>query len=433
MLHILIVDDEKEIRDGLNGWPWENLGVHAVGCCSHGFEALQFLAVHPVDIILTDIRMPFMDGLSLMKTVSEQYPYISVVVLSGYSDFEYARKAIQFGASDYLLKPLDFSELNRCIRKLTARLASQGYEVHRLAEQKLKMQRLGQTVREIFLDDLFRGVVPGADLEQCAAEAEVMLGKGAYSAAFLRVDRFEALRPSLLPQEIDLEAFTLDFILNSGWDVPGRAYHLINRADMSARLMMQGSPWREPFESLLHTLLQCRGLFKSTFSVVTGPAAAGPWLLHRSLQAAEEQMRRQEPNSLNLLPLPAILLDTAMPEKAADCPPAAADVHSDSDTSVLARAKQYIRQHYAESLNLRGVAEQVYISPGYLSALFKRNGETFLRYLTDVRMKHAMELMADRQYYVYEVWRRSAIQTLIISPSFSKSRPVCRRTNTGAV
>lgn len=108
-------------------------------------------------------------------------------------------------------------------------------------------------------------------------------------------------------------------------------------------------------------------------------------------------------------------------------------MHSDSDTSVLARAKQYIRQHYAESLNLRGVAEQVYISPGYLSALFKRNGETFLRYLTDVRMKHAMELMADRQYYVYEVWRRSAIQTLIISPSFSKSRPVCRRTNTGAV
>ena len=114
MYKLLIVDDEKEIREGLAKWSWDAVGIEVAGCCSHGLEALQFVEERPVDIVVTDIRMPFMDGIELMTALNARYPFIRVVILSGYSDFEYAQKALKFGAIDYpLLKPLQFQTLAR--------------------------------------------------------------------------------------------------------------------------------------------------------------------------------------------------------------------------------------------------------------------------------------------------------------------------------
>ena len=119
---MLIVDDEKEIREGLAKWSWDAVGIEVAGCCSHGLEALQFVEERPVDIVVTDIRMPFMDGIELMTALNARYPFIRVVILSGYSDFEYAQKALKFGAIDYLLKPLQFQTLHDTFAKAMERL-----------------------------------------------------------------------------------------------------------------------------------------------------------------------------------------------------------------------------------------------------------------------------------------------------------------------
>lgn len=404
MFQILVVDDEKEIRDGLRAWPWEKLRVRAAGSCSNGFEALQFLSSHPVDIVMTDIRMPFLDGLGLMKVLSEQYPYISVVVLSGYNDFDYARKAMQFGAVDYLLKPIDFAEMERCVRRQVARLEQRESEEQRLVALKLKTQKLGRTLRAIFLSNLFRGALPD-DLEQSAAEAEVILGKGDYTAACLRMDRFRAGRGGLSKEEADFLAFTLDSVLTAKWDEAGGAYHLVDRTVPGADLLAKGRPDAEKCEAIRRELLAYRGLFRSTFTVTAGPAVPGAELLCRSLQKAKEKTENQPPNSLFLFPP-----DDALPgEAGARRIGAAAEEENpppEAGNSALAQAKLYIQKNYGLSLSLRDVAEKVYISPGYLSALFKRSGETFLKYLTDVRMKRAQELMPDRRYYIYEVMEK---------------------------
>ncbi|WP_034761834.1 response regulator transcription factor [Rossellomorea vietnamensis] len=118
MLKVILVDDEIQIRRGLK-WKvdWEEEGFVIAGEASNGKEALQVIEEVMPDLILTDVRMPVMDGMQLVKALSSQYPEIKVIVLSGYADFEYVRSSLVEGVKDYLLKPVDPEELTAALRK----------------------------------------------------------------------------------------------------------------------------------------------------------------------------------------------------------------------------------------------------------------------------------------------------------------------------
>ncbi|WP_105614714.1 response regulator transcription factor [Vallitalea okinawensis] len=112
MYRLLIVDDEYEIRNGLkNYFPWETLGFQVVQDCSNGKEALQYIDNNPVDVLLCDIKLPFMSGIEVAQTLYEQKSPITVLFLSGYRDFEYARQAIKYNVKHYLVKPTKYDEL----------------------------------------------------------------------------------------------------------------------------------------------------------------------------------------------------------------------------------------------------------------------------------------------------------------------------------
>lgn len=108
---LLVVDDERPICEGLLSFAWAELGFEAAGSAANGEEALAFLARERVDVLLTDIKMPFLDGLGLCRRVKQLYPETKMVLLTGHKDFEYARAAIGIGVSEYLLKPVDLGEL----------------------------------------------------------------------------------------------------------------------------------------------------------------------------------------------------------------------------------------------------------------------------------------------------------------------------------
>ncbi|EGA90850.1 two component transcriptional regulator, AraC family protein [Planococcus donghaensis MPA1U2] len=114
MHKLLIVDDEWMIREGLEKTvPWNEWNIEVVGTAKNGYEALEILKKLTVDILLTDIRMPKMNGLELIEVCKQQYPSMRIVLLSGHDEFSYAQKALRLGVSDYLLKPTDFHELKR--------------------------------------------------------------------------------------------------------------------------------------------------------------------------------------------------------------------------------------------------------------------------------------------------------------------------------
>ena len=115
---LLIADDEAAIRNGLSTVvPWEQFGITIVGTAEDGREAYEIIKTCNPDIVITDIRMPGMDGLQLMEQVKKEKLQTNFIILSGYGDFKYAQKAIQLGAKNYFLKPIKIDELVTEIRQ----------------------------------------------------------------------------------------------------------------------------------------------------------------------------------------------------------------------------------------------------------------------------------------------------------------------------
>ncbi len=119
MTKVVLVDDESIVRKGISlSVDWERYGVVIAGEAPNGEEALTKCLECRPDIVITDIRMPQMDGLELAGRLSEVLPKTKVIILSGYEDFAYAKRAIVLGVSEYLLKPVNEDELVTAVEKL---------------------------------------------------------------------------------------------------------------------------------------------------------------------------------------------------------------------------------------------------------------------------------------------------------------------------
>ena len=116
MFKIMLIDDEEKIRMLIKNLIPVNLNLQVIGEASDGIEGLDICRKYQPHIVITDIRMPEMDGLALMEKLSEILPAVRVIVVSGFDDFDYAQKAIENGATGYLLKPVDECELQRVLQ-----------------------------------------------------------------------------------------------------------------------------------------------------------------------------------------------------------------------------------------------------------------------------------------------------------------------------
>ncbi|MBO5197746.1 MAG: response regulator [Lachnospiraceae bacterium] len=147
MYRVIIVEDEELMQRGLTSLvPWEQWGFEVAGAFWDGAEAYEWLQTNYCEVVLTDIMMSEMNGLELAKALSEEKPNIKVVILSGYSDFEYAKKAIQYGVVDYLLKPNDQEEMRRVFTKLKLQLDMEKYKDQSRSELTAQCRILVQKI-----------------------------------------------------------------------------------------------------------------------------------------------------------------------------------------------------------------------------------------------------------------------------------------------
>lgn len=143
MYKAIIVDDEEMIRKGIcNVIPWEKLRINSIKMASSGIEALNILEKEDFDIMITDICMTEMDGLSLVEKMNCLNPKLKIIVLTGYDNFEYAQKCCKMKVEDYLLKPVDEIELEKAIEELVKELDSEKALKY---EQKIKTRIQGVT------------------------------------------------------------------------------------------------------------------------------------------------------------------------------------------------------------------------------------------------------------------------------------------------
>lgn len=111
MINTIIADDEPLIRNGMKEIvDWNSMGYHLIGVAKDGIDALEFIEQEDVHVLITDIRMPFLDGLELIKIVKKLHPDIYCVLLTSYAEFQYAKQAIDLGAYSYVIKPVDINE-----------------------------------------------------------------------------------------------------------------------------------------------------------------------------------------------------------------------------------------------------------------------------------------------------------------------------------
>lgn len=185
---VLLVDDEEDaaqiIRKKMD---WEAMGFRVAGYAHNGVEALELAEEEQPDVVLTDIKMPYMDGLTLSRRLKELYPDCRIVIFSGFDEFEYAKEAIELEVEQYLLKPVDPQELKVAFSKLKASLDRQLDErrnIDLLREQYMKSLPL---LQESFFTSLIEGRIPDSQVEHYLSNYRIDMNGSYYLAAVLHI------------------------------------------------------------------------------------------------------------------------------------------------------------------------------------------------------------------------------------------------------
>ncbi|MHA0857131.1 response regulator [Paenibacillus sp. CMAA1364] len=153
---VLLVDDEAIVCDGLTKFVnWHELGYEVVGAANSVAQALVFMEHHPVDIVISDIKMPVQTGLQLLEVIQVEYPDVFTIILSGYGEFEFAQKALRLGAVDFLTKPVNFGELKRLLATIYHKMETERTESsYKQDYNQMKLNNLLNNIAKGYITDV---------------------------------------------------------------------------------------------------------------------------------------------------------------------------------------------------------------------------------------------------------------------------------------
>lgn len=195
MLRVFLVEDESIIRETLRDTvPWAQCGYTFAGEAADGEIALNMIRQAKPDVLITDIRMPFIDGLALSKLVLSEYPQMKIIILSGYDDFEYARQAIDIGVEQYLLKPVTKNTLIEVLTHLREKFESERVQSNYLTQFHIDTQEYEQYTRRHFFERVVAGQLTVQQIYEAASKLDIDLRAQSYTIAFF----------SILPEKTNL-------------------------------------------------------------------------------------------------------------------------------------------------------------------------------------------------------------------------------------
>ncbi|NBH73971.1 response regulator [Clostridiaceae bacterium] len=182
MLRVFLVEDESVIREGLKDKiPWEQYGFQFVGDAADGEMALPLIRKLKPDVLITDIKMPFMDGLSLSEIVKEEFPRTRIIIISGYDDFEYARQAIVVGVDQYLLKPITRAALRDVLLELKGKIGQEAGQKDYQAQFQDEMQEFEKFPLRRFFEKLLDGKMSVKEIYEEAARLSLQMSASCYN------------------------------------------------------------------------------------------------------------------------------------------------------------------------------------------------------------------------------------------------------------
>ena len=390
MIRMLIVDDEYYIRLGIrSAIDWQSIGIEIVGEAEDGEQGLELALELKPDLILMDIRMPFMDGLELMEKISEEHLDCGIIVLSGYDEFEYAQRAIKYGVLDYLLKPIDKQKLKETVQNASAAVRKRRSVQHyqNLVDQEQT------SIRTQFLRDLIFGRINDDDEIASRSKAlDLPLLDSPCQAIFIKLDDY-----SILERQLSADALrNLRAVITSHLS----EHFLLGRSFMGMLADVSPEEWavilshvntvsQEEREKELHENMN--GFFSDleesvnhTVSVSISPVCSCAGGLTDICQTARLANKKYLPCTNSVVWPGADQADGIRPE--------------------VQEALNFIRIHYSEDITIQQIADALYLSPYYLMHIFKNDvGKTFNTFLTEYRMEMAKELLKKPGCRIYEI------------------------------
>ncbi len=226
MLKLFLVEDEAVIREGLkNTIPWEQYGYRFVGEAADGEMALPLIRQVRPDVLITDIKMPFMDGLSLARMVNAELPRTKILIMSGYDDFEYARTAIELGVEQYLLKPVTKQTMKKVLVELREKIEQAAQADDYQAIYQEEMHEYEQFSRRRFFEKALGGGLSVAETYEEASRASLEIAAPAYNLLFFYLQEKKQLSSEKREEASRRQDMALHFFLRRsgyilfGWNV----------------------------------------------------------------------------------------------------------------------------------------------------------------------------------------------------------------------
>lgn len=382
---VVVADDEDELREAVCTMiPWQELGFRLVGSAGNGLDALQLVEKYEPDLLLTDIRMPFISGIELARQVRDVRPATHIAFLSGYDDFEYAKQAIQYNIISYMLKPLTVKGLGEELQVIHQKMDAQFAMFRQAAPGRGEGELRTALLAALVLDgcaDLDGGAQTEAYARQCG-----LLGEGgdrpcyAVMVSALLGEDGALDTPVSFPAAVDQLAGK--YLRCVSFFAPGKVVSVLLGA--SAEL-------EEYLYVLADEIPQMAGRVLGRRCRIGVSRVQSAWgALNNAYREAMEALRQ------------------------GDGAEAGAKFIGDLEPAVKGgellcrRALETLEQHYMDpDLSLVSLSGMLDVSPNHLSACIKKYaGETFINTLIRKRMEAAQELLCTSALKVREIAER---------------------------
>ncbi|MEA4929762.1 MAG: response regulator transcription factor [Candidatus Limiplasma sp.] len=374
MYRVFLVDDEPLICKGLRETvEWDSLGLEIAGEAHNGVEAMELIAATHPHILITDIRMPGMDGISLIKAIREQDLNIRIIILSGYSDYHFLKEAIRLGVDGYLLKPIDTDELISNLCNLVTVIEKEQLQTSRLY-QGLELLRTNT------LNRLVTGEIGRGEFNEKAAFLDISLDAEHYLCA--------VCAPVPAAEEAELGADPGVAIAIQRACHPFTVGNCITFVDNKNHLVFIFFGSREEDVAASAKAALERVIKQTQESVGVTVAVRSGVMVHALTEVARSYAAAAEGFEHEKEPLEGDPLDGRW-------------------KCVVNRTVAYIAAHYHEALSLKQIACECGINTSYLGQVFRKStGDSFTNYVNGYRIQKARELLASTTLKVYEVSER---------------------------
>jgi two-component system response regulator YesN len=372
-MKVFLVDDEIVVREGIReNFPWDESPYTLVGEAPDGEMAIPMIRDTNPDIVITDIKMPFMDGIELCNILRSQLPWINIIVLSGYDEFEYARKCLQLGVREYLLKPINAEDLRQALDKVSAKIKEERKSREHAESLRARMESGNRFVKEKLIGSLYSEEAMEEDATNALAQLRAM-GSPINAPYYVVID-------SAFDPVSNGQAVASELALSS----KGTVHESPSRT--GTRLLVLGDTAEDVEERVYATatsLVQeleragCTNIKTGIGEIVDKPAD-----IFKSFKAARHirhlLVERDDDKAL-------ILGTREMGDSVGD----------KKTSAVINEAKLYMTRHFMDSnLMLQDVAKAVGMSNSRFSTVFsQQNGQTFTEYLIYLRLNKAKEML----------------------------------------